>query len=89
MFTYIIPDEIKDKITNRFMSELLLQLIRVFPAQKAKDLVYIVGTVGWNEAFTAACSECGCGWLSDYADSLEWYDWDVFAGELTKMALGC
>ena len=88
MLSYTIPDEIKTKITNRFMSELLLKLTLVFPVQNAEDIVSIVGAVGWNDAFTAACSECDCGWLADYADSLEWYDWDLFADELTDMALG-
>lgn len=26
--------------------------------------------------------------IADYADNLEWYDWDMFAGELTNMVLG-
>lgn len=88
MFSYTIPDEIKAKISDRFMSELLLKLTLVFPVQNSEDIVSITGTVGWTDAFTAACSECGCGWLSEYADSLEWYDWDIFAYELTNMALG-
>ena len=88
MFSYTIPDEVKTKISGRFMRELLLQLSLVFPDLHAEDINFIAGTVGWNDAFTAACSECDCKWLADYADGLEWYDWDIFADELTEMALG-
>ena len=89
MFSYTIPDEIKEKIPIRFMTELALQLSLVFPDLPTENINFITGTIGWNNAFTAACSECGCDWLADYADGLEWYDWDIFAGELTDMALGC
>lgn len=88
MFSYTIPDEVKTKISDRFMSELLFQLSLVFPDLHAEDINFITGTVGWNDAFTAACSECGYDWIADYAAGLEWYDWDMFAGELTEMALG-
>lgn len=88
MFNYKIPDDIKTKIPNQLMHELVLQLNMVFPNFSDDEINFITGTFGWNDAFTAACSECGCDWLADYADKLKWYDWDLFASELTDMALG-
>ena len=87
-FSYRIPDEIKDKISGKFMKELILQIRLVFPDIQDDEIDYITGTCGWNDALNAACSECGYDWLANYADELDWHDWDIFSYELTEMALG-
>lgn len=87
MFSYTIPDEIKAKIPGQFMKELVLQIGLVFQELSVDEFNFIAGTCGWNDAFTAACSECGCEWLAEYAAFLDWYEWDMFTGELTDTAL--
>ena len=40
------------------------------------------GTGGWAEAFKQTCKKLSMLWLWDYYRSLEWYDSDLFDGEI-------
>lgn len=39
-------------------------------------------TGGWNEAFKATCRKLNMLWLIEYCHSLDWYDYDIFNGEI-------
>lgn len=40
------------------------------------------GTGGWHEAFKMTCRKLDMLWLIEYCRSLEWYDRDIFDGEI-------
>lgn len=39
-------------------------------------------TYGWTRALQQACDKLDLGWIMDYYNSLEWYDSDIFDGEI-------
>lgn len=88
MFEYHMPGSIKERITEEFATTFWNALRRIFPDTAACLILdYDTGTVGWNDAFKIACEEHAMPELYAYADALEWYDWDVFAYELTDYCL--
>lgn len=85
MFEYRMPDSIKDQITEEFAATFWNALQRIFPDTAACLILdYDTGTAGWNDAFKLACEEHAMLELYTYAGTLEWYDWDIFAYELTE-----
>ena len=88
MFEYHIPADIIDQITAEFATTFWNSLRRIFPGEAACLILdYDTGTVGWNNAFKVACDQHTFFDLYAYADALEWYDWDIFAYELTEYCL--
>ena len=92
---YQIPDEIKSKIPQHFYSALAGELCSVFgPSIFEKDdetdtygLAFICCTAGWFAGFKMTCEKLNMEWLVEYHDSLEWYDSDLFDGEMEDMII--
>lgn len=88
---YEIPEEILNKIPAYFYFAMAGELLSVFgihiffkwddgEGNKYYDLDSSTG--GWEEAFKATCKKLDMMWLIDYANTLEWYDHDIFDGEI-------
>lgn len=88
---YIIPEDIKNLITDDFLKEFLYQLVRISglsPYDFADDtIIYMPGTGAWYAAFGKACIETNNAELYNYWLSLEWYDSDIFDGELVDILI--
>ena len=95
-FGYHIPDEIKEKIPEHFYYALGGELVSVF----GKDLLcededgivpldYVGGTAGYVETLKTTCRKLGMEWLFVYWSGLEWYDSDLFDGEITDEVIRC
>lgn len=98
---YEIPDDIKGRIPEHFYIAMAGELFSVY-GPEAFDLIngYNVdgnsyeyydldtGTGGWIEAFKATCRKLGMEWLIEYHASLDWYDADLFDGEIETALLG-
>ena len=44
-------------------------------------------TIGWGGAFSETCDEFGMQDLKEYYKELEWYDSDVFDGDISDLAV--
>lgn len=91
---YSIPEEIKREIPDAFYIALAGELFSVFGAvasEKDEDGAYgidfLCGTAGWAAALRAACRKMKMQWLLNYYDALEWYDSDLFDGEISDMVI--
>lgn len=88
---YTIPSDIKILITDRFLKEFLYQIIRIAgisPYDFADEgIEYVTGTCSWYVAFGKACIDTDNKKLFDYRNSLEWYDSDIFDGELINILI--
>ena len=87
---YSIPEEIKVLITDDFLREFRNQLFRIHKYYGldtfADDGIPMnTSTAGWFAAFGKACLLTDTTELLDYWRSLEWYDSDIFDGELADM----
>lgn len=89
---YKIPDEIKNKLPEYFPAAFAGELCSVFgPMVFEKDetnifnLAYLGGTSGWVKAMKMTCKKLDTGWLWDYYNSLEWFDSDLFDGEIEDL----
>ena len=87
---YSIPEEIKVLITDDFLREFRNQLFRIHKYYGldtfADDGIPMnTSTAGWFAAFGKACLLTNTTELLDYWRSLEWYDSDIFDGELADM----
>ena len=94
MTDYKIPAEIKDKIPDAFYIALAGELYSVFGlvvAKKDEDdfygIEFLGGTTGWVVAFQATCQKMNMQWLLDYYNALEWFDSDLFDGEISDMVI--
>lgn len=83
-FKYKIPAEYRAMITPEVLTRFKDELERVFkrPCDWSAWL-YEGGTFGWHKAFKAAAPEE----LYAYYDALEWYDGDLFDGEIHDLAI--
>lgn len=89
---YSIPKDIKDNIPDYFYYAMAGELVSIFGLhilQKQsykEDEWYDLETItnGWYEAFKAACRKLDMDWLLEYRNQLEWYDSDIFDGEIEK-----
>ena len=89
---YKIPEEIANRIPAYFYyamaGELLsiygLQLFELRKEDEDDEGYYDLdsSTYGWNEAFKATCRKLDMWWLVEYYDTLDWYDGDLFDGEI-------
>ena len=91
-----IPDEIKSKIPDYFYIAFGGELVSLFgldifdPIDERDEineaalcgLDFLEGTSGWSAALWMTCKKLDMDWLWDYWDSLEWYDSDMFDGEI-------
>ena len=91
---YKIPEEILDKIPERFWPAFAGDLVSVFgPDVLAEDedgcytLYFRCGTMGWNAALSAALRKLDMMWLYDYYDKLEWWESDHFDGEVADLLI--
>lgn len=86
MFKYKIPQEIKVKFTKEFMTYFLDRLTVTFDLDESmlcsECFVYLEGTIGWVNSFEYACQRYNLEDVFVYYDKLEWYDSDLFDGEL-------
>lgn len=86
MAEYIIPTEIKEKLTDEFYSTMWQVLIGVFGDrikgfhEDVPKLWYISGTGGWCDALGKACDALGLNDVLEHYNNLEWYDSDQFDG---------
>lgn len=89
---YAIPENIKKLITNDFLKEFRNQLFRIhkhYSLDTFADEGFSenISTFGWYAAFYKACRLTKKEALLDYRDSLEWYDADIFDGEIADMLI--
>lgn len=89
---YRIPDNIKNLITDDFLKEFRNQLFRIHDCYSldtfAEDGIPInTSTAGWYAAFGKACLLTGKEKLLDYWRTLQWYDSDIFDGELADILI--
>ncbi len=92
---YKIPEEIKSRIPAYFPRAFAGELCSVFgPSIFEKDdetdtygLAFICCTAGWFAGFKMTCEKLNMEWLVEYHDSLEWYDSDLFDGEMEDMII--
>lgn len=87
---YSIPENIKEMITDDFLREFRNQLFRINGCYHLgtfadEGIPLNTSTSGWYAAFGKACLIMGKTDLFDYWNSLEWYDSDIFDGELADM----
>lgn len=86
MFEYKIPQEIKAEFTKDFMTYFLARLAIVFDLEEpmlcVEYLLNLESTVGWGKSFKYACQKYNLEYVWVYYDKLEWYDSDLFDGEL-------
>lgn len=90
---YEIPEEIKERIPEKFYQNLRNEIICVF-GKDAFDRFdnleefsfsdYIIGTFGMECAIKAVCKKLGLDWLFEYYDSLDWYQSDQFDSEMIE-----
>lgn len=93
---YAIPEEKKKLITKEFADEFVRQMILVFGGDDSQTQadwfkqsgVHITGTGGWGTALKTTAEALNCPELYDYYDSMEWYDSDIFDGELYDIICG-
>ena len=85
---YKIPENIKNRIPDYFYVAMAGELVSVFGVwilQFHEDLGYYdldCGTGGWVEAFRATCRKLDMQWLMEYYTTLDWFDGDLFDGEI-------
>ena len=90
---YKMPKEIKDKLTKEVLSDFPNKFIDVFNLEPNStltyygDMAYSEGTYGWQKAFDYACEKHGLNDVIEYVDELEWYDYDLFCGEVSDLLL--
>ena len=89
---YKIPEHIKVLATDDFLKEFRNQLFRIHKHYSLntfadEGLSENTSTFGWYAAFYKACRLTKKEALLDYRDSLEWYDADIFDGEITDMLI--
>lgn len=92
MNDYRMPEEIRKEFTREMMSCFLEELIDTFDYMPSKPtyydhIVYIESTYGWHKAFKKMCISYGLEDIYSYYNYLEWYDSDMFDGELSDLLL--
>lgn len=82
---YKIPDEIKALLTEDFYTSMWDELANVFNGATVgvdpygfSNVEQFAGTCGWHDAFV----KCAPKEAVDYFDKLDWYDGDLFDGEI-------
>lgn len=90
---YKIPEEILSRVPKYFWPAFAGELISTLGlAIFYKDGDYyalncVSGTMGWNAALRMACNKLDLKWLFDYYDKLEWWQSDMFDGELEDLLI--
>ena len=86
---YKIPEEILAKVPQYFLPAFAGELVCVFGLavfEKSETdsygLFYVSSTLGWNAALRMTCNKLDMKWLFDYYDKLEWWQSDMFDGEI-------
>ena len=83
---YHIPEYIKSKIPEDFYFVFLGFILGILgmpvKIEIGEYLCYMGGTAGWYKAFKRSCRLLNLPWLKEYYDDLEWYDSDLFDGEI-------
>ena len=87
---YTIPENIKNLITDDFLKEFRNQLFRIHEYYSLETFAeegipLNTSTGGWYVAFGKACLLTHKEELLDYWRTLQWYDSDIFDGELADM----
>ena len=89
MDMYKIPDEINERIPEYFYLGLGGELVSVFGATvliRDEDgfstIDYLSSTGGYVAAFETTCRKLDMMWLFEYWNTLEWYNSDIFDGEM-------
>ena len=83
---YHIPEDIKSAIPEDFYLVFLGFILGILgmpvKIEIGEYLCYMGGTAGWYKAFNRSCRLLNLPWLKEYYDGLEWYDSDLFDGEI-------
>ena len=89
MGSYVIPKEISDKFTNRFLEYFNSELCKIWKEKvdtwDGTVFPFIEGTQGWALAFERSLIDFDMLDVWTYYSSLEWYDSDQFDGQLGDM----
>lgn len=87
-------DDVISEIPDYFYPAFAGELVSVFgtdvlkhPEDEESPLFYIQGTSGWNQALRMACKKLGLSDLWNWYNKLEWYDSDIFDGELVELLI--
>ena len=91
LLDYSVPRRIKRAIPDYFYLALGGELVSVCGRHVLERDEYgeytfhwLIGTSGYHVALKATCAKLGMEWLSDYRDSLEWYESDGLDSELLE-----
>ena len=87
---YSIPENILELITDDFLKEFRNQLFRIHEYWSLETFAEYgiptnTSTGGWYAAFGKACLLTRSEKLFDYWRTLQWYDSDIFDGELAEL----
>lgn len=90
MMEYKVPEEVLMKIPSHFWPAFAGELIStfglmIFEKEEGTDLYalyYVSSTNGWSAALRITCNKLDMKWLFDYYDKLEWWQSDMFDGEI-------
>lgn len=92
--SYKIPDRILSRIPEHFYIAFAGELTSVFgPGIFVKDedgaygVFYCSSTSGWAAALKMTCNKLKLNWLWKYYKKLEWYDSDLFDGEIEDLII--
>ena len=86
---YEIPHSIKKEIPDYFYYALAGELASVFGSdilyEQNDDFIDLdTSTYGWAMAFMMACKKLDLNWLMEYRKGLDWYESDLFDGEIEE-----
>lgn len=85
-YGYKMPEVVKAEFKAHILKCFLKELIDVFDIKHevtmCNTIAHLEGTYGWYEAFKKMCVNYGLEDILAYYDKLEWYDSDLFDGEL-------
>lgn len=87
---YMIPNYVKELITNDFLKEFRSQLFRIHKCYSLETFAEVgipssPSTGGWEAAFFKSCLLTHKESLLNYRRTLHWYEADYFDEELTEM----
>lgn len=87
-YDYEIPESITSRIDLRFAEKLLMKLKEKFDGSSILDtFMFSTSSYGWSDAFNEACTESGREYLLSYEKALTWWQYDIFASDLTAQCI--
>lgn len=89
--TQYIPEWIKgvltDAVLHVFATELKREFFKIDECDWKEAICHLDGTQGYGGAFERALTKCGLDSVWNYYDELEWYESDLFDGDIVDLLL--